>query len=334
MRFLFITFFSVFFSLGAFTQTAEEIIRTSREFSMKADVDNAIITLKNGLEKYPNDAEIRIELAMAYYTAKRNAQAMDALKPLFEKDQADEFAYQIAGLVYRSEQNAKEAEKVYKTGIKKFPNSGLLYNEFGQFMSIQQPGRGEEIKLWEKGIEVDPKFAGNYFQACRYYAVVNNTVWTLLYGEIFVNLDSYSNRTVEIKNILFQFYKKAFAFGFGGVNPKNEFEVAVSNILFNQKRLASSGLNPENLSAIRTRFILDWFYSPYGAKFPFRLFERHQNLLREGVFDAYNQWLFGGAANLAAFQNWTKTHADDYQNFSKYQRQKLFVVNQGQYYRN
>jgi tetratricopeptide (TPR) repeat protein len=329
-------FFSIAFLLFAavlYAQSPEDIIKTSRDFSMKADLDNAILTLKNGLDKYPDNADIRIELAMAYYSVKRNRQAMDVLQPLFANDQADEVAYQIAGLVFRSEQNPKEAEKTYKAGLKKFPNSGFLYNEYGQFMGTNLPGRGEDIKLWEKGIEVDPKFAGNYYQACRYYAVSNNTLWTLLYGEIFVNLDSYSSRTVEIKNILFQFYKKAFAFGFNGLNSKNEFEDAVAKTLYNQKQLAASGLNPENLSAIRTRFILEWFNGPLGEKYPFRLFERQQNMLREGMFDAYNQWLFGGAANLAAFQNWTKSHADEYQNFSKYQRQKLFVLHQGQYYR-
>lgn len=332
MKFFFSLAFLVFTTV-LLAQTPEDIIKKSREFSMKSDLDNAILTLKTGMDNYPDNADIRIELAMAYYSVKRNAQALDVLQPLFANDQADEVAFQIAGLLFRSEQNPKEAEKTYKAGLKKFPNSGFLYHEYGQFMGTNQPGRGEDIKLWEKGIELDPRFAGNYYQACRYYAVANNTLWTLLYGEIFVNLDSYSSKTVEIKNILFQFYKKAFAFGFNGLNNKNEFENAVAKTLFNQKQLAASGLNPDNLSAIRTRFILEWFNGPLGEKYPFRLFERQQNMLREGMFDAYNQWLFGGAANLAAFQNWTKSHADEYQNFSKYQRQKLFVLNPGQYYR-
>lgn len=315
------------------SQSPADILKTSREFSSKADIENAIMTLKNGISKFPEDADLRLELAMAYYSAKRNLQALDVLKPLLDKDNAEETVYQVAGLIYRAEQNSKEAEKVYKAGLKKYPNSGFLYHEYGQFAESNQPGRGEGIKNWEKGIEVDPRFAGNYYQAARYYAAVNNTVWTLIYGEIFVNLDSYSNRTIEIKNMLFQFYKKTFAYGFSNLNTKNEFEAAFSEILYKQKDLAVSGLNPDNLSAIRARFILAWYQSPAANKFPFRLFERHQNFLREGIFDAYNQWLFGGAYNLAAFQNWTKTNSEAYQEFSKYQRQKLFITTTGQYYR-
>ena len=47
----------------------------------------------------------------------------------------------------------------------------------------------------------------------------------------------------------------------------------------------------------RTRFILDWSKT-YGAKFPFKLFDFQQQLLREGMFEAYNQWLFGAGESL------------------------------------
>ncbi len=319
--------------LFGFGQTADEIIRSSREYSMKGDIDNSILVLKNGLEKFPENGEIRQELAMAYYTANRSNQALEVIKPLIESDKADETAFQVAGLVYRKLLQNKEAEKVYKEGLKRFPKSGLLYNELGQLMESMEPGRGEGIKMWEKGIQIDPRFAQNYFQAARYYASTNNTIWTILYGEIFVNLDSYSTKTVEIKNILFQFYKKMFAFGLGGLNDKNAFETAVANTFNKQKALATSGINPESLSAIRTRFILDWHNGALAEKYPFRLFERQQQMLREGMFDAYNQWLFGGASNMAVFQNWTKTHTEEYAAFTKFQRQQLFVMNQNQYYR-
>ena len=193
----------MFFWATASAQSTEEIIRNSREFSMKGDIDNSILILKNGLDKYPDNGDIRLELAMAYYSANRGAQALETVKPLVESDKADETAFQVTGLIYRKLLQNKEAEKTYKEGIRLFPKSGLLYNEYGQLMESMEPGRGEGIKLWEKGIQVDPRFAQNYYQAARYYASTNTTVWTLLYGEIFVNLDSYSTRTVEIKNILF-----------------------------------------------------------------------------------------------------------------------------------
>jgi hypothetical protein len=83
---------------------------------------------------------------------------------------------------------------------------------------------------------------------------------------------------------------------------------------------------------IRTRFILEWFNS-YAARYPFKLFEYHKQLLSEGMFDAYNQWLFGPVENLAAYDNWTKAHADEYNEFNTFQKSRIFRMPQGQFYR-
>ena len=82
---------------------------------------------------------------------------------------------------------------------------------------------------------------------------------------------------------------------------------------------------------IRTRFILDW-YEKNAAKFPFRLFDYQQQLIREGMFDAYNQWLFGATENLAAYDNWTKTHAEEYNGFNAFQKSRVFKMPVGQHY--
>jgi hypothetical protein len=62
------------------------------------------------------------------------------------------------------------------------------------------------------------------------------------------------------------------------------------------------------------------------------LFEYHRQLLREGLFDAYNQWLFGPVQNLTAFQNWTTVHAESYKDFSDFQRGRVFKLPSGQNY--
>ena len=46
-----------------------------------------------------------------------------------------------------------------------------------------------------------------------------------------------------------------------------------------QSAAASSGINAETLTMIRTRFILDW-YTNYATKFPFKLFELQRQLLQ------------------------------------------------------
>ena len=68
------------------------------------------------------------------------------------------------------------------------------------------------------------------------------------------------------------------------------------------------------------------------VKYPFRLFEYHRQLLQEGMFNAYNQWLFGASENLAAYDNWTKAHAEEYNGFTTFQKSRIFKMPQGQYY--
>ena len=66
------------------------------------------------------------------------------------------------------------------------------------------------IEQWELGIKTDPSYAGNYYYASRYYFFTTDKVWALIYGEIFINMESYSSKTAEMKSLLLDGYKKFF----------------------------------------------------------------------------------------------------------------------------
>ncbi|MBO9660525.1 MAG: hypothetical protein J7527_17015, partial [Chitinophagaceae bacterium] len=112
---------------------------------------------------------------------------------------------------------------------------------------------------------------------------------------------------------------------------KNEFAKAFLTIMNKQLTLTNKGVTVESLGAVRSRFILDW-YNTYSTKFPYKLFDYQQQLLQSGMFEAYNQWLFGPVDNLAAYDSWTKNHADQYETFKKFQSNRTFKMPQGQYY--
>jgi hypothetical protein len=82
---------------------------------------------------------------------------------------------------------------------------------------------------------------------------------------------------------------------------------------------------------IRTRFILDWF-TDTGDKFPFRLFDLQRQLLQEGMFDAYNQWIFAAVQNLPAYQNWINLNTSEYNELTRFQKGRVFKIPTGQYY--
>jgi Tfp pilus assembly protein PilF len=331
-KFLFVI---VIFLYGSpcFAQETDSLHRIAKQFMRSGDYANAVIVLNNALKKDPDNLELQKDLSFTYYLQRNYSSAVESGRILIARKDADEQCYQILGMAYKAIDEKKEADKMYKQGIKKFPSSGELYNEYGEMLWVKQDA--EAIRFWEKGIEVDPGYSSNYYNASKYYYFTYDKVWSLIYGEIFINLESYSKRTPEIKALLVDGYKKLFTdlkFPKSQSN-KNPFSLAYLNVMNNQAQSVSQGITPESLGILRSKFILDWF-EKYGDKYPFRLFDYQRQLLKDGLFEAYNQWAFGASMGLASFQNWTAQHADDYNRFINFQKGRLFKVPAGQNYRN
>jgi tetratricopeptide (TPR) repeat protein len=312
-------------------QDVAELQKNAKAFMQKGDYANAILVLNRALVIQPNNLELSKDLGLNYYYAKEYVKAIEVIKPLLDRDDVDDQCFQIAGDSYWATEQFKDCEKLYKKGIKKLPNSGILYNDLGQLLWIQKDFSA--IKQWEKGIEMDPGFAQNYFNACKYYYFTTDKIWSIIYGEVFLNIDPLNASTPEIKNILLEGYKKLFADADleKSNNEKNPFTIAFLKTMNKQSSVATGGINAETLSMIRSRFILDW-YNNYATKFPFKLFEWQRQLLQNGVFDAYNQWIFAAAQNLPAYQNWTTTHSQEYNELTRFQKNRIFKVPAGQYY--
>lgn len=331
MKYLFLILAMVVVSFTGICQDTTAL-QNAKAFIRQGDYTNAIVVLNKAQQSDPGNLEIKKDLAFAYYLHRDYVKALEIAKPLGESDKADVQAYQILGMVYKAIEERKECEKMYKTAVKKFPRSGVLYNEYGEMLWSKKEF-SDAVKLWEKGIEVEPNFSGNYYNAAKYYYFSVDKVWGIVYGEIFINLESYSKRTAEIRNLLFDGYKKLFADSdlLKNQNTKNEFVKAFLETMRKHSSVISGGITPESLVALRTRFILDWTVSN-STRFPYRLFDYYVQLLKAGMFDAYNQWIFGIAKDLAAFQVWTTTHTDEYNKFNTFQKNRVFKLPEGQYY--
>lgn len=326
-------------SASLITIAQPEDIKTMHEnaktFMKTGDFDNAILIITRALEQDKNNLELQKDLVMSLFLKRDYQKALIGAEKLINRDDADVVCYQIAGNVYKALEEVKDCEKMYKKGLKKFPKSGPLYSEYGELLFAIKDFSA--IQLWEKGIEVDPGYGGNYYNAALHYFYAKDKVWSLIYGEIFVNMESLSERGMAMKQQLLQAYKeKLFEDAdlmAGEEKNKSDFAKAFLTSMNKQASLANRGISVETLSMIRTRFILDW-YANNAAKFPFKLFDYHKQLISEGMFDAYNQWLFGATENLAAFENWTKTHSEEYNGFNAFQKNRIFRMPSGQYYQN
>lgn len=330
--FLFIAL-SVSVLVSAQPEDVKKLHETAKAFMRSGDFDNAIIVLTRALQQDKKNIDLQKDLVMSYYLKRDYAKAMEGAKVLIDRDDADVISYQIAGNVYKALEEVKECDKMYKKALKKFPKSGPLYSEYGELLWATKDFAA--IKQWEEGIKSDPGYGGNYYNAALYYFYTKDKVWSLIYGEIFVNMESFSERGAAMKQMLLQGYKeKLFSdpdIMKGEEKNKSEFAKAFLQGIGKQSTLTSKGITTETLTMIRTRFILDW-YENNAVKYPFRLFEYHRQLLQEGMFNAYNQWLFGASENLAAYDNWTKAHAEEYNGFTTFQKSRIFKMPQGQYY--
>lgn len=318
---------------GAVAQDVKTLQDNARSFMRQGDLDNAIIILNRALQQDKNNLELQKDLAQAYYYKRNYEKALEGVKIMMDRSDADVVAYQIAGNVYKALEDTKEADKMYKKALKKFPESGPLYSEYGELLWAKKDYNA--INYWEKGIQADPSFSGNYYNAALYYYYTKDKIWSLLYGEIFVNMESLTPRGAAMKELLLNSYKeKLFSNADvlkGEENNKSEFAKAVLQTMNQQGSIANRGITTETLTMIRTRFITEW-YAKHAKKFPFRLFDYHQQLLQDGMFEAYNQWLFGTVENLPAFETWVKKHQDQYAKFTTFQKGRIFKMPANQYY--
>ncbi len=332
----FVLLFLLSFALHlSFAQSdANTLHDKARILMQQGDFDNALLTLDSALQLQPGDIEILKDISYTNYLNRDYAKAIETGKIAISKPDADVQSFQVLGLAYKAIADKDNADKMYKTALKKFPKSGVLYSEYGDLLDADKNSSGA-IKLWEKGIEADPNAGGNYYYAAKYYAENGNMLWSLIYGETFVNIESFTKRTQEMKILIWEGYKKLFA-NSGAIittlaKTGSGFEKAVAQTLSKLKTMMDGELTPESITALRTRFILEWF-DKNAVTFPFRLFDHQRLLLQLGYFDAYNQWLTGSAFDTDKLQAWMDNHPDEVAALQQFQRNVLYKIPAGQYY--
>lgn len=314
-------------------QTVESIRKQATTAAQQQDFRGAIQILEDGLQQFPDNIDLLKDEAYIAYISRDYDKAVKLSKTITDRDDADVQSYQILGLTYKAIADYKSADKMYRSALKKFSNSGVLYSEYGD-MYTQYGNKRDAATQWEKGISVDPNYSGNYYYASKFYADNNNIFWSSIYGEIFVNIETLTKRTTEIKSILLSNYKTLLGNKTGLEKLKesgNDFEKAVATSMLGAMETENGDITPEMITAFRARFLLNWSNS-YANNYPYKLFDYHLQLMRDGMFDAYNQWLFGQTINKAKYDNWVFTHDEEMQSFTQFQRNMLFKMPAEQYY--
>ncbi len=310
--------------------SAAQLQQKARTLMQQGDNENAIQLLTRASVQEPQNLEVLKDLSYVFYLARDFAKAIEKGSVMTGLKDADPQAYQILGLSYKAIASYKDCEKLYSDGLKKFPNSGVLYNENGE-LQIMLNKPDEAILNWERGIELAPEYSSNYYNATLYYVRTKNWIRAALYGEIFLNLESYSKRAGEVKQQLWEVFTKLLI-----PNEKSRllqlketsaFEKTLLELLVIPSGTISGVNTVDQVVSIRTRFLVAWLQG-HQLKYPFALFDRLQYLLNQGLFEAYHYWLF----DPESYSGWKKKHPKETEGYTAFQQSRVFKLTKNEYY--
>jgi tetratricopeptide (TPR) repeat protein len=309
-------------SIGASAQNiqwpnpeVEQLYNRARQLHSQGNMGQAISLYQQAITIAPEVMVLYRELGKAYYLAGGYEEAQKTLIPIIKSGDADEQCYQALAASYSAQNEFKKAKRTLDEGIQRYRHSGLLYHQLGKLHEDDKNDK-EALRSWLLGIEAAPDYHVNYYEAARIYMQTDKFIWTIIYGEIFINLEKETPRSADTRKMVLQAYRRLYGqptdeipkYGSSKKQlPGSSFEDAVYTTYMRLAPVVSDGVTTENLTMLRTRFMMDWTLQ-YANKYPYTLYIRQDNMIRNGYFDIYNQWLFGKAENTTQFQAWNNFH--------------------------
>lgn len=312
LLFVFIAFYSVSYSQTDQTE-AEKKFKEAQSLTDQKRYKEAIKMFEEIQKLDPTNSVLQYEIALVNYKQGNYENAIEILEKIKNKKDADDLYYSLLGNAYDVTDDRDKAIETYKAGLKKFPKSGPIYLELG-VVSAMEKEYDEALKYFEKGIEVAPMHPSNYYWASMLWATSKNSVWSLIYGEIFLNLEKNSNRTEQISKMMFEVYKKGYAiedtviktsfvdnniYINQSVSEKEQSKQMLSSIstiaVFEiGMRLAAVGekkIDINSLNRIRTNFLYNYFAKPENKDFAGVVFDYQKKVQDAGFLEAYNYWI-------------------------------------------
>jgi len=342
--------------LGIYAQSenADELLNEAIYLMDNGDPMGAISLLEEAKKMDPGRFIYDYEIGYAHYLNEDMKSSLETFKKVIKYPDANDQCYQMLGNLYDFNGKRSKAMKTYDKGLKKFPQSGRLHLEKGNIY-FAQAKYYDALNLYELGILAEPNYPSNYFRAAQIYFNSTEEIWGMFYGEIFMNLERNSERTVEMSKMLFETYNSEITF-------KSDTSISVSfsqrsriNINISSRNLKN---NPEslleaftqlpyptavyeptiifsltgekevNLASLhrtRKRFVERYFEKEYNIKYPNILIDYHKRLLDLGLFEPYNYWILM-KGNEDEFEEWESNHEKLWKNFSEWFSQNpLFI---------
>ncbi len=344
-------------------EEAKKIAGEAIELMDEGEYDESRRLLEKCNKLDPENHIYSYEIALSYHLQSENQKAIEVLnKLLADFDSTGALVYQLLGSLHDIEGDPDKAIEIYKEGLALFPLAGGLYLELGVVEGLVKENLEKGLSIWEKGIEVAPAYPSNYYWASKVFCkATEEKVWGLIYGEIFMNLERNTNRTIEISKLLHDTYqenieitsKKKMKVDFssnqitisiedtadlasGLIFPFNLiFEMTFSTSLAvystNHKLKKKQKLDAVAITELRTLFLDQWFDenkdANSGEKYPNVMLEWQNELKGLGYFEAYSMWLLL-KGDEKVFDDWYEQNSESFDNFVNWFRENPMPVSQ------
>lgn len=304
-------------------------------------INESLDILLKAQEIDPDYINVPYEIAYAYLLLKDYDKSIKIAKPLLKRKDVFDLVYQLIGNNYDLKGDKLTAIKYYDKGLKKFPNSGKLYLEKGVVIASQNKWI-EALDVWEKGIVADPNHSSNYYYASQILVQTEEKIWGIYYGEIFLNLEPNTKRSLQISDILYNTYnlclpindnkwsldfsKKATNIVFGGnvKDLKFSFETVHNLAMEKGYKNVYPVFNVKNLITIRKQFLKEW-NDDYAERYPNIIFDYHNVLIKNNMFTSYFYWLLRGSSKIE-FEKWEIKNNENYNNFLKWKEENSMNI--------
>lgn len=331
----------------AYSQDSKEKARQKGQLAIalmddEHKYDAAIKLLEEAGKLAPGNIDYPYEIAYAYNAKAEYKKACSILEQLQSHPGVHGQVYQFLGNIYERLGQKDKAIATYEAGLKKFPEAGGLYMELGN-INIGQKNYNKALAYFERGIKVDPRFAGNYYWAAKIYCSSPETVWGMIYGEIFMNMERGTARTEEISRLLYETYRTGIQLG-GALEPIVSFSKSsaadapgegisalpsvVYGSLLTDALTGEQAIDLASLNRIRSRFLESYFGKDRNGRYPNILFDYQQQVKEAGYLEAYNYWVLGKGAD-EAFNRWKANNDELWKKFMDWFGQNKLQVDAG-----
>ena len=320
----------------------EQMYKHAGEYAQMGNLPEAIITYRQAILLAPQKTILYKELGNAFYRSGMYKEAEETLTPLLAKPEADDQYYELLAASQAAQNKRKDARETIKKGMARFPGSGPLYHASGMVYNLEK-NKEEALQAWLNGISLAPLYPANYYDASLLYVATTHVEWGLIYAETYLAMPHDTTGDEILKTKLLEGYKTMFAHIAGDNVPQygkvkevkqpNTFEAVFLQVYSHLTPVVSDGITTQNLTMVRTRFLMDWF-ATWRAQYPYSLFSFQDQLLREGYFDRYNEWLFGKAENITEYDAWNKFHEGEMNDFIIWKQSHPLIPSAKDFYNN